>query len=127
MANVKLESYQVLKLNYSNESNLQNKIEVKTSINTNVSYDREDSKCFCTYSLIVQDVKEKNEFNIEVKVKGVFTFAEAENKREVHVEAARKLYPYLQTTASSLFSTIGIPNFILPEFAMKLEDVVEAE
>ena len=123
MANVILEGFNVKKINYINNlKKEEQKVEFSTTISTNVKYNKEESKCVCSQLVKITPDCADVDFCVEVEVTGLFSYEEGERKY-IHVEVCNKLYPYLQTTTASVMTIIGIPNFILPEFTVKAEDV----
>lgn len=124
MSIVNLERFSVKKINYINNLNKdEQKVELYHTINSNVKYNKDESKCVCILSLKILPSDTDADFCVEIEVAGLFSYEEGERK-DIHVEACNKLYPYLQTTTISVMTIIGIPNFILPEFKVNSEDVV---
>ena len=55
--------------------------------------------------------------------KRIFSYDKNDDKKEIHIEVSRRLFPYLQSTTSALMAMAGIPNFVVPENELKIEDV----
>jgi preprotein translocase subunit SecB len=77
----------------------------------------------CTYTLKMSPDRENVQFNVEVVISGVFSYDKHDDKKEVHVEVSRRLFPYLQSTTSALMAVAGLPNFVIPENELRVEDV----
>ena len=125
MANVKLDAYRIAKLQFCNEviDTDKENLEINSMIKTSVNYDEDNKKCLCSYLLEMRPKETDVDFKIEVKVVGSFSY-DGDDKKAIHVEAAKKLYPFLQSSTSSLMAIIGIPNFILPDFDISEDDVI---
>lgn len=124
MTNINFDGYRILKLNFENEKILRDgNYEVFSTYNTKVDYDEENNKCTCIYTLLMKTDCSDIDFNVEIKIIGFFTYAQGSDKKEVHIDVAKKLYPYLQSSVTSLMNTVGLPNFILPDFQLTVNDV----
>lgn len=124
MIKTTLLNYKILKLIFDNSViNTNEEFQIQTNVNSHVNYDEEYEKCVCTYTLKITTDKEDLPFNVEVVVSGVFSYDKHDDKKEIHVEVSRKLFPYLQSTTSALMAMAGIPNFVVPEKELKVEDV----
>ena len=124
MAKTSLLDYKIFKLIFDNSVvDSDEELQINTTINSHVDYNDEDEKCICTYSLKISADKKEIPFNVEVVTSGIFSFDKNDDKREIHVEVSRKLFPYLQSTTSSLMAMAGIPNFVVPENELQIEDV----
>jgi len=123
MIETKLLDYKILKLVYENNITKDEDIKINTTTNSNVNYNEAEKKCICTYSVKMVADSKNDPLKVEVVIAGIFDFDVEEDKRKIHIEVSKKLFPYLQSTTSSLMALVGIPNFILPENEIKLEDV----
>lgn len=116
--------YEISKLIFDNSIIDNNEeFQIQTNVNSHVNYDEENEKCVCTYTLKMSPDRENVQFNVEVVISGVFSYDKHDDKKEVHVEVSRRLFPYLQSTTSALMAVAGLPNFVIPENELRVEDV----
>ena len=124
MVNVDLKAHKILKLTYCNEKNTQEQnIQIESTLSTNANYDTKSSLCFCTYVLTMASTSEKSDFKIEIKLVGIFSYSTQDEKKEVHLESAKQLYPILQSTLSNLLKNANLSDIKLPEFNLTINDV----
>lgn len=124
MVKTNLLDYRVFKLIFDNSVlDTDEEFQIKTNVNSHVNYDEENERCVCTYTLRITTDKEDVPFNVEVVISGVFSYDKNDDKKEIHIEVSRRLFPYLQSTTSALMAMAGIPNFVVPENELKIEDV----
>lgn len=124
MVKTNLLDYRVFKLIFDNSVlDTDEEFQIKTNVNSHVNYDEENERCVCTYTLRITTDKEDIPFNVEVVISGVFSYDKNDDKKEIHIEVSRRLFPYLQSTTSALMAMAGIPNFVVPENELKIEDV----
>lgn len=124
MAKTTLLDYKIFKLIFDNSViDTDEEFQIQTNVNSHVNYDEENGKCLCTYTLKITNDREDIPFNVEVVVSGIFSYDKNDDKKEVHVDVSRRLFPYLQSTTSALMAMAGIPNFVVPENELTVEDV----
>ncbi len=128
MAKTELLNYKIFKLNYENdvlnEQQIENEeLKLNTSLETNVNCNEKEGTGICTYTLKMFSENENILFNVEIVLSGLFSYDKNEDRKEIHVEIAKKVFPYLQSKTSFLMAMIGIPDFILPEPELEPNDV----
>lgn len=127
MSDMKLMGYKIDKVEYINElDNKENQFEIGTSFSTRVNYSDDDNSCICTYILKIIPRNSDVDFGVEIVISGLFNDCKKMDKKDIHVSAANKLFPYLQTLTNNLMNTFGIPGFILQEHRISKEDIVES-
>ena len=128
MAKTELLNYKIFKLNYENdvlnEQQIENEeLKLNTSLETNVNCNEKEGTGICTYTLKMFSENENILFNVEIVLSGLFSYDKNEDRKEIHVEIAKKVFPYLQSKTSFLMAMIGITDFILPEPELEPNDV----
>lgn len=98
-------------------------IQIGSNIFTNVNYDEENGRCKCMTSVDITPQNLQVDFRMHICVAGIFDYEKGADRSEVHVAACKKLFPHVQSRVISFMTLVGIPNFILEEPDVKVEDV----
>lgn len=98
-------------------------IQIGSSICTNVNYDEENGLCKCMTSVDITPQNIQVDFRMFICVAGIFEYEKGANRSDIHIAACKKLFPNVQSSITSVMTLVGIPNFILEEPDVKVEDV----
>lgn len=101
-------------------------IEFINTVNSNVSYNEDKSSCLCrmTFSFYPKN-EDDTDLYANVVVEGAFEYDVAADKKEIHVNTAKTLYPYLRKTVTDIFKIIGFADFELPDIEFSVDLVSE--
>jgi preprotein translocase subunit SecB len=120
---VNFEGSKIIKLNFSNERvEKEGPFSINNRFNMTVDYDEENKHCTCIYEMLMETPDENVDFSLEFKMLGFFSY-DGDDKKQIHLEATRTLYPYVQTAVMNLMNSFGYPNFLLPPLDLSEEDV----
>lgn len=126
MSDMKLMGYKIDKVEYINElDSKEQKFEIGVSFSTRVKYADDNSGCVCTYGLKIVPIDSDVSLSIEIAISGLYNYDEKMDKKDIHVTAANKLFPYLQSITNNLMNTFGMPGFILQENKISKEDIID--
>ena len=65
----------------------------------------------------------KVDFQVHFSMAGIFEYNTDIDRKMIHVEVYRKLFPYLQAALTSFLTVVGFPNFVLQEFDLREDDI----
>ncbi|MBE6815302.1 MAG: hypothetical protein E7522_07645 [Ruminococcaceae bacterium] len=120
---VNFEGSKIIKLNFSNERvEKEGPFNINNTFNTHVNYDEEQKKCNCIYEIFMETPDEDVDFSLEFKMLGFFSY-DGDDKKQIHLEATKVLYPYVQTAVMNLMNSFGYPNFLLPPLELSIDDI----
>lgn len=123
MNNIVFEGSKILKFEFINEKvEREGSFEIGNTLNFSVNNDEENKKCNCVCTLEMQSNDPQIEFIVNLKMVGFFSH-ELDDKNQLHIQTTNEFFPYVQSTVSSLMTTFGFPNFMLPTIRFSEEDV----
>lgn len=115
--------YKVLELFLENQAEPNKKIEIKHSFTYNVSYKADDSKCLGLLNFKITDKNDEKAFMIKVSMVSEFSYSPELDKKEIHKETFRQLFPYLRMTITNLTTLAGLPALVIPNIIIKDDDI----
>lgn len=116
---VDLLGYRTLELSVKNQSAHKGALELKHTFSYNVSLNEAQKKGLGFVNFVMKD--EKSESGISVKVSLVADFSySTDDRKYIHKESFRQLFPYLRMTVTNLCTCAGIGGIIIPN--LKIND-----
>ena len=99
-------------------------VRIGANISSSVSYNSDNTKCKCVTTVELVPNPKVN-FGATIVVLGVFEFDKNQDRREVHINACKKLFPHVQATTAAFMNTVGFPNFVIEEPQLSAENITE--
>lgn len=124
MATVQLMQHRINEFHFTNKITEQGQIRMNTSFSFNVNFLQDNSRCVAHVRQIIKD--EEDKLNLAVGMSGVFECGGVdtdEAKKAVHAQCYDQLFPYIQSTISTLMQTAGIPGFMLRKAVINSDNV----
>lgn len=100
-------------------------LKIKTQFSSVVMYDKDNNKCKCITTAELKPEELDVNFNVSISVSGIFTCNEIKDRKELHIVACKKLFPYVQTSITSFMTLVGFPNFLVEEPEVDISEVKE--
>jgi len=88
-----------------------------------VNYDDENGRCKCVTTVIIAPQNVQVDFKLEICVAGIYDYEKGSNHKEIHIAACKKLFPHVQSRVMSFMTLVGIPDFMIDEPVVSVEDV----
>ena len=120
---VDLLSYRTLELSVSNQSTSEGSIELKHTFSYNVSINASARKALGFLNFVMKNEKTAGGLNVKVSLVAEFSYGEEDERRYVHTESFRLLYPYLRMTVTNLCTCAGIGGIIIPNLTINDEQI----
>lgn len=98
------------------------KIQLETKYSYNVQYSKELT-CRGELTAKVTDKEKPEQFCINVKMIGIFSFEDGADKDMLHIETFRLLFPFVRALVSTLTVNAGIPAVILPNIDIEGQNI----
>lgn len=89
-------------------------LEVKQ--NTRVDFDKEHNRLACVMNVHIAEKRNDPKYVLAVEMLGLFESdveINDDNRKDLHIEASKKLYPFLMETVASISGKSGITPIIL--------------
>ena len=101
-------------------------IELSNTVSSSVQYNDDKAKCVCimTYELKPKD-KELSVPSIKIVVNGVFSFDTSLDKKVVHVQTAKEVYPFLKETTENFLNMVELSELKMPEIEFSVDLVTD--
>lgn len=110
---VELKGYKINSISFENKVANGTQLKLQNQVKYNVNYMDADNKCLGILEFRVADA-DMNPFEIKVEMVAEFTYAEDDDKADIHVNSFDQMFPYLRMTISSLTSMSGMPGLMIP-------------
>lgn len=114
MSQISFKGCNITELSFANKLPMGSKIQLENKFQFNVKYAANNS-CLAEMNVRVSDKEKKDEFFVDLTLRGIFTFPEGAKKEDIHVEAFKTLFPYARTYISNLTVNAGIPPIFIPD------------
>lgn len=120
MANAHLINQKLQEVHFHNKLDGSGQVQLKSGFNVNVNFTKEGNRCIAR---LYQSLKggEDEKLFLSVDVVGVFDcegIVTDDDKKEIHIQCYDQLFPYVQSTFSTLLSSSGINGFQLRKAQM---------
>lgn len=127
MANAHLVSQKVQEVHFVNKLEKSGQIQLQSSFNFNVNFSKDGQRCVARLYQSIKDPDGGETIFLSAELVGAFAcegVATDEDKKQVHTQCYDQLFPYAQTTITSLMAASGIPGFQLRKPRMDTDKVV---
>ena len=81
-------------------------VQIGTKITSVLNYNLDHSKCRCETTVELLPNPQVN-FGATIVIVGVYECVDIPDRKEVHIEACKKLFPHVQATTSSFMKTFA--------------------
>lgn len=99
-------------------------VRIGTEITTLVKFNQTNTKCKCETTVELVPVPKVN-FGATIVVVGIFDCDGIQDRKKIHLDAFKKLFPHVQATTSGFMNMMGFPNFFIEEPEMDVNKIVE--
>lgn len=99
-------------------------VQIETKITSVLSYNPDQSKCRCETTVELVPTPQVN-FGATIVVAGIFECTDIQDRKELHIDACKKLFPHVQATTSSFMNMMGFPNFVVEEPVIDIANVID--
>ena len=99
-------------------------VQIGTQITSVLNYNADRSKCRCETTVELIPNPQVN-FGATIVVVGIFECADIQDRKELHIEACKKLFPHVQATTSSFMNMMGFPNFVVEEPVIDVDNIID--
>lgn len=99
-------------------------VQIGTKITSMLNYNADCSKCRCETTVELVPNPQVN-FGAKIVVTGIFECADIQDRKELHIEACKKLFPHVQVTTSSFMNMMGFPNFVVEEPVIDVVNIID--
>ena len=116
---VDLLGYRTLELSVKNQSAQKGALELKHTFSYNVSLNEAQKKGLGFLNFIMRDEKTESGLSVKVSLVADFSYS-TDDRKYIHKESFRQLFPYLRMTVTNLCTCAGIGGIIIPN--LKIND-----
>ncbi len=109
-----LKGYSATEFSFANKLQNGTRVTLGNKYQYNVRFGK-DNTCISELGVRVCDREHENDFFVDLKLKGVFTFEEGAEKETVHVDTFKILFPYARAFVTTFTANAGIPPIFIPE------------
>ncbi len=117
---VDLRGYRTLDLSLKNQSKGGANVPLKHTFSYNVSLNPAEKKGIGFLNFSIKNDREEAGLSVRVSLVADFTYEEEDDRKFIHKESFRQLFPYLRMTVTNLCSCAGIGGIIIPN--LKIND-----
>ena len=117
---VDLRGYKTLELSVNNQSEERGSLELKHTFSYNVSLNEAEHKGLGFMNFVMKNEKTEGGLCVKVSLVAEFTYDEHDERKHIHKESFRQVFPYLRMTVTNLCSCAGIGGLIIPN--LKISD-----
>ncbi|MCQ2441778.1 MAG: protein-export chaperone SecB [Oscillospiraceae bacterium] len=124
MATAQLTQQRVNEYHFTNKINQPGQIKMNTTFSFNVNFVQNNSRCVAVIRQVIRD--ENDQINLKVGMSGVFNcegVVTDEDKKSIHAQCYDQMFPYIQSTVTSLMQVAGIPGFMLRKATINSDNV----
>ena len=111
---VDLLGYRTLELSIKNQSAQGGALELKHTFSYNVSLNTQQNKGLGFLNFVMKNEKTEGGLSVVVSLVADFKYASDDDRKYIHKESFRQLFPYLRMTVTNLCSCAGIGGIIIP-------------
>ena len=120
---VDLLGYRTLEVSFKNQSAQQKVLELKHTFSYNVSLNEQQKKGLGFLNFVMKNEKTEGGINVVVSMVGDFSYAEGDDRKYIHKESFRQLFPYLRMTVTNLCTCAGIGGIIIPNLTINDDQI----
>lgn len=116
---VDLLGYRTLELSVKNQSAERGALELKHTFSYNVSLNEAQKKGLGFLNFVMKNEKTESGLCVKVSLVADFSYS-TDDRKYIHKESFRQLFPYLRMTVTNLCTCAGIGGIIIPN--LKIND-----
>ena len=120
---VDLRGYRTLELSFTNQSASAGSVELKHTFSYNVSLNEAQKKGLGFLNFIMKNEKTEGGLCVKVSIVADFTYSENDDRKFIHKESFRQVFPFLRMTVTNLCSCAGIGGIIIPNLKISDEQI----
>ena len=120
---VDLLGYRTLELSVKNQSSVGGALELKHTFSYNVSLNAQQRKGLGFLNFVMKNEKTEGGLYLVVSLVADFTYAPEDDRKYIHKESFRQVFPYLRMIITNLCSCAGIGGMIIPNLRIKDEQI----
>lgn len=117
---VDLRGYRTIELSLKNQAKAGARIPQKHTFSYNVSLNPQEKKGIGFLNFAIKSDAEDEGLSVRVSLVADFTYEEGDDRKYIHKESFRQLFPYLRMTVTNLCSCAGIGGIMIPN--LKITD-----
>lgn len=130
MATIRLLNQRTRELHLRNDIRKMGQLQLGSNFDFSVKYAPNNQNCVATIYQSFEDKSEEHAFSVSVTLEGVFSCEGVntnEDKKTAHLAAYEALFPYLQSVVGQIFTSTGIPGFMVKKMQLDQNKVVVAQ
>lgn len=120
---VDLRGYRTLELSFTNQSAAAGNIELKHTFSYNVSLNEAQKKGLGFLNFIMKNEKTEGGLCVKVSLVADFAYSEDDDRKFIHKESFRQVFPYLRMTVTNLCSCAGIAGIVIPNLTINDDQI----
>lgn len=119
---VELKGYKVNKLEIENTVKPGTQLKLQNQVKYNVNYMDSVNKCVGILSFRVADA-DMNPFEIRLEMVAEFTFADEDEKADIHTQSFDQLFPFVRMIINNITGLTGMPGLMIPIMKLNKDTV----
>ncbi len=119
---VELKGYKVNKLEIENTVKPGTQLKLQNQVKYNVNYMDSVNKCVGILSFRVAD-SDMNPFEIRLEMVAEFTFADEDEKADIHTQSFDQLFPFVRMIINNITGLTGMPGLMIPIMKLNRDTV----
>ena len=120
---VDLRGYRTLELSVTNQSVEHGSMELKHTFSYNVRLNAGENKGLGFLNFVMKKEKVEGGLCVRVSLVADIIFSADDDKRFIHKESFRQLFPYLRMTVTNLCSCAGIQGVMIPNLRINDDQI----
>ena len=117
---VDLRGYRVLELSVKNQSAERGSVQLKHTFSYNVSLNEGEHKGLGFLNFVMKNEQTEGGLSLKVSLVADITYSPEDDRKHIHKESFRQVFPYLRMTVTNLCSCAGIQGVMIPN--LRIED-----
>lgn len=119
---VELKGYKVNRLEIENKAKPGVQLKLQNQVKYNVNYMDAEKKCVGFLELRITDA-DMNPFELKIEMAAEFTYAEDDDKAEIHTSSFDQLFPFVRQIVCTAASFTGMPGLLIPIMRLNKDSV----
>ena len=120
---VDLRGYRTLELSVTNQSVERGNMELKHTFSYNVSLNSRENKGLGFLNFVMKNEKAEGGLCVKVSLVADIVYSADDDKKYIHKESFRQLFPYLRMTVTNLCSCAGIAGVVIPNLIISDDQI----
>ncbi len=106
-------SFKVNSITFENKVPNGTEIKLAKQFSYNINYFGEEKRCVGMLDFRVND-EQLRPFSIRVEMEALFSYADGEEREDIHTQSFEQLFPFLRQIIHSVTAMSGLPGLIIP-------------